>query len=368
MSTRILTKGALVTLRARKNKSGTKESLYLDYYHNKKRIYKFLKEFVYVRPRTDSERKLNDNNKKVANEIRTQTESELMNGGYRESKADVSFLAYMETYKSTPKAGGSKRSQGTVRGYDTVIELIREKYGEIKFKDVTDEWVKEFRLHLLSTRDQSTARIYFSKISSALRQAKKDKLIKENPILSADTISKKDVRFEFFSFEEVKALNKADCDIPDLKRAALTSVMTGMRAGDLMALKWRQVMYSDEMGNYIRFEQEKSEQEEYLPIKETVLAILGERGEPDAKVFPKFKNNTNSNAALRVWVARAQINKYITFHDFRHTHAILLGVHGANLFHIKEILGHASISTTEQSYARIIDKTKREIIDKLPDL
>lgn len=368
-ATRVITKGALVTLRARKNKNATIESLYLDYYSNGKRAYKFLGLYLYVRPKTDTDRVLNEVNKQAANQRRTEFESEIMHDGLQQDKGGMPLLEYMEKFKNYPKVTGAKRSYGTIKGYGAAMALIKEFSGDIKFKDVDEKWVNDFRSFLLEKVDQGTARTYFSKLSSTLAKAVKEKIIKSNPMLSVDGIAKPEVRFEFLSFEELKKLKETPCDMADLKRAALTSAMTGMRGGDLVALKWGQIQYSEELGNIIRFEQEKSEQEEYLPINPSVLEILGTRKGADERVFPKFKNTTPSNLHLKVWVARAGITRRITFHSFRHTHAILLATHGnANLFQIKEILGHSSISTTEQHYARIIDKTKREVINRLPDL
>ena len=56
-------------------------------------------------------------------------------------------------------------------------------------------------------------------------------------------------------------------------------------------------------------------------------------------------------------------NKNITPHVFRRTRATDLLDKGINIIYIQELLGHASINTT-QDYAKVITKRKFEAIEK----
>jgi integrase len=368
MSTRTITKGAKVTLRARKIKKGKIETLYLDWTEGGKRHYEYLKKYLYVKPE-GSQKEMNEISKMEANELRNQKESRLVNG-VNLSGGKVSLVAYMEKFKSLQKKGGGKRSHGTIKSYDTTVNLLKEYCGEgFTIADVTETWVSDFRSFLLNKYQPSTASVYLSRIQALVKHAiKHDKILKDDPFSRIDSIKGKDPEFEFLSFEELQKLKNTACRKDVVKRAALTSAMTGLRASDCMNLKWKQVCYSDEMGNFLDFTQQKTTQRERMPIKESVLEILGKRGDPNEPVFPGFKNNSVDNTHLREWVARAGITKVIKFHSFRHTFAIMLGNNEANLFQIKELLGHKNIGTTQRFYAKIVDTSKRDIINKLPDL
>lgn len=61
------------------------------------------------------------------------------------------------------------------------------------------------------------------------------------------------------------------------------------------------------------------------------------------------------------------INKHITFHVARHTHATMMITLGADLYTVSKLLGHTNIQTT-QIYAKIVDETKSKAIDLIPDL
>ena len=55
------------------------------------------------------------------------------------------------------------------------------------------------------------------------------------------------------------------------------------------------------------------------------------------------------------------------FHCSRHTCATLLLNSGVDIYTVKEILGHTDIGTTMQ-YAKVVDKTKREAVNRIPVL
>lgn len=66
-------------------------------------------------------------------------------------------------------------------------------------------------------------------------------------------------------------------------------------------------------------------------------------------------------------IARARIEKKITFHCARHTFATLDLAYGADLYTVSKLMGHKRITTT-QIYAKIVDESKRKAVDLIPAL
>ena len=60
--------------------------------------------------------------------------------------------------------------------------------------------------------------------------------------------------------------------------------------------------------------------------------------------------------------------KKIRIHDFRHSHASLLINQGEDYLVVKEMLGHASITTTIDTYSHLYPSKQKDLADKLDNL
>lgn len=73
------------------------------------------------------------------------------------------------------------------------------------------------------------------------------------------------------------------------------------------------------------------------------------------------------NVGLFRWMTFAGIQKKITFHCARHTHAVLLLENGTDIYTVSKMLGHRELKTT-QIYAKIVDSKKLEAVNAIPKL
>jgi len=111
--------------------------------------------------------------------------------------------------------------------------------------------------------------------------------------------------------------------------------------------------------------------------KENLLIYLKENNllKPSSNMYPLFHNSrkvkltrAGVNSILAKYFKKAYeknpaiLPKHISCHSLRHSKAMHLLEHGANLFHIRDFLGHVHLSTTER-YAKTNSKQKREAIE-----
>jgi len=367
-----------VTLREKKISSGRK-SLYLDFYPpithpdtGQPTRREFLGLYVVERPKSEPEKQQNKDTRSLAESIRAKRQIELQAGIYgftHQAKRRTDFLAYFRSLTEARKAS-ENNYENWVSAYNYLEKFTK---GYCLIGDIDEKFCADFRDFLLSSASmrsnksklaQNTAMSYFDKFKAALKQAFADKLIADNPAKRVKAIKQAETQKEYLTIEELQALANTECDMPELKRAALFSSLTGLRWSDVEKLVWSEVQHSETNGHFIRFTQKKTKGTETLPISEQAYQILGERGEPIEKIFKGLKYSAWINLKLAQWVMKAGITKRITFHCFRHTFATLQLTMGTDIYTVSKMLGHRELKTT-QIYAQIIDKMKVEAANKI---
>jgi integrase/recombinase XerC len=160
--------------------------------------------------------------------------------------------------------------------------------------------------------------------------------------------------------------------LPARDRAILELLYsTGIRVSELAQLDWQDV---DRRGAVVRV-LGKGRKERIVPIGATALAALDDyrrRWPADRRSDGRavFLNDRGGRLTVRSvarivahWVARADTRVQGSPHAFRHSFATHLLNAGADLRAIQELLGHASLSTT-QRYTHVDFARLAEVYDK----
>ncbi len=367
-----------VRLRRRTTPSG-RVSLYLDIYLHGRRSYEYLRLYL-VPERTRADRETNRETLRLAEAVRAKRLLEIRNGewGFRDNKSGRTlFFPYFEKVAgldSGGSAGGSKSAWGGCLNH-----LRRyEPRGGLTFADITPEWVRGFREYLdtgavgqrrvnLPPRPlgRNTKEVYFSKLRSVLNRAVADGIIDRSPKQGIPGFGRADSTRMYLTMDEVRRLSDTPCRQEGLKRAFLFSCFTGLRISDIRRLTWGDVHAQGEFTRII-FRQKKTDGQEYLDIAPSAVELMGERGEDAERVFGDLPT-VYLSLNVREWVARAGIDKDITFHCARHTFAVMMLDLGTDIYTVSKLLGHREVATT-QIYAKVLDKAKQEAVLRIPDL
>ncbi|MBK8622688.1 MAG: site-specific integrase [Saprospiraceae bacterium] len=337
------------------------------------RDYEYLNLYLIDKPITPIERQQNKDILKLAESIKAKRELEIKNGHYgftSEFKQSTNFIEYFTELMN-------KRSQtkGNFGNWYSTLKHLKEFAGsKITLREIDQKFCESFKNYLEKKAKKTSGQLlssasvssYFSKFRACLNEAVKDKIIFSNPAIDVSSPRIIENQREYLTLDEVRAIVKAECRYEVLKRAFLFSCLTGLRWSDIQNLKWSQVQNTNE-GWRITFHQQKTKGLQYLDISEQARTYLGEKGNPDERVFIGLKYSSYMNVELSKWMMRAGITKNITFHCGRHTFAVLQLTLGTEIFTLSKLLGHEHLKTT-QIYAKIIDEKKREAVNKIPDI
>lgn len=374
-----------VSLRRRALKNGN-VSLYLDIYRNGKRDYEYLK--LYLVPEKDKQsRQRNKETLALAEAIRAKRVVEVVNNEYefRTVQKHVLFYDYfvalcekkrgkLEDREGRGNWGNWMSCLRHLEIYDKhlkkrTLEEITNKY-VLGFRDYllnADAWSADYRKRIVDHKlNTLTARVYFCKLCSCVRTAIDNGFIHPSVLANVEAIKVEENERNYLTIDEVKRLANTDCCCPLIKRAFLFSCLTGLRRGDVINLKWKDV---SKQGDYTRivFKQQKTGGQEYIDISPQAAELLGEQGNPDDKIFAGLYSPGSTNRCIQTWCYNAGIGKKITFHCARHTFAVMMLDLGTDIYTVSKLLGHRAVATT-QIYAKVLDKNKQAAVSRIPNI
>jgi integrase len=371
-----------VTLREKPISKGRK-SLYLDFYPGiidhktgQETRREFLKLYIFEKPKNPIDKAHNKETLDIANAIRQRRENEINKPEiYTEFEKEqlrnkeLGEKDFIEYYTQL----AYKRRNSNHDNWMSALNYLNDfTGGKLKFSEVNEKFMEDFRYFLLNAQSRrskktklarNSAVSYFNKVKAALKQAYKDRLLQYDLNVSVPQIKAEEPQRNYLTKEELSTLANTPCNNPLLKDAALFSCLTGLRFSDIKKLTWGEVERNNE-GYQLKFRQKKTKGSEVLPISKQALELMGERGNPDEKVFKGLKYSAYENRHLYQWIGAAGIIRDITFHCFRHTFAVLQLEAGTDIVTLSKMLGHRELKTT-MIYAKVVDRLKREAANRV---
>ena len=283
------------------------------------------------------------------------------------------FLIYIRLEQSL--------SDNSVAAYHHDIELFRQYIESIdssmSIKDIHQEEIESFLSYLyeLGFSASSQARI-ISGLKKFFKYLMIEKLISSNPteLISSPNIGR--YLPDVLSYEEICSMIECiDLSQPlGHRNKAIIEVLygCGLRVSELITLKISNIYKNDEFIRVLG----KGNKERLIPISKATLKsielyISGERlhqsinDKNSDTLFINRRGNMLSRQMIFLIIKnlaeKAGIKKNISPHTLRHSFATHLLEGGADLRAVQQMLGHASISTTE-IYTHISDQYLREVI------
>lgn len=163
-------------------------------------------------------------------------------------------------------------------------------------------------------------------------------------------------------------------DVTWLKDLIVLAVSTGMRLGELLSLRWSAVDLDNRkliVRNTASF-RTKSGNERRVSLAQSALTLLTQRylqrspSMNDLVILTRAGNPirvTYASSRFKHYVRLAKLADHIHFHSLRHTCASWLVMNGESLSVVQAILGHSTITVTQQ-YAHLAPEIIQRAVDK----
>lgn len=296
------------------------------------------------------------------------------------SKEKMLLADYMENWSKLYKDGTI--SVGSLKQIATIIKVLRDKFNPI-LKDVNHENYQSFINYLSSIRTKATVKKYHSYIKACIRHAIQTRIILVDPTLGVviKGLDAKEDNMKFLSMDEFKRLEKAVLDGIDTSMTSryiiLTSMYTGARFGECLGLTWDCIDFENEQihiekgFDYLHTNDytdgKTKNANRIIDVPRKLLDILDTLPRDSNNVFERVSNNGVNHSLIHA-LKRAKIDKIVTFHALRHTHASILLSQGVQLLTVSRRLGHADANITLKTYAHILDDMKMKEAQKIKEI
>lgn len=282
---------------------------------------------------------------------------------------------------------------------------IKPYFENTNLNKLTYDHIFEFREYLKTKPKKQNEKetLSYNTINKVLILLKKifdtgirKSLIDKNPVENLRKLPIRKPNIKFWSIEEFtrfRELIRDDEISYDL--FFVIAFFTGMRMGEILALNWNDInlltntifvtktVYFVNNTSYINTTKTRSGTRN-ITINKKLAEMLKDWKEKQKEKLKEFTENTDELQIIQstpITITKNMIDKKfkqilerdkdlkrIRIHDLRHSHASLLINQGEDYLVVKERLGHASITTTIDTYSHLYPSKQKALANKLDDL
>lgn len=331
-----------VVLRKTKNKEAR---FYIDYQIDSRRIRKVVKG---ARTRAEAVKVLSS---EISDEYRRKHH-------FKHERKDISFNEMADLFLT--KYSMLKKKSWKTSDW-VYIRTLKPFFGRYKLSEITPLMIEDYSSRRLDTGIKNCS---VNRELSCLRKiynvAIDWNFAADNPVRKVKFFSENEsVRERVLSPDEERKLFEVSS--PRLISILNVALSTGMRKGEILGLQWKNV--SLEKGE-IRVVASKSGKDRILPINSALFEVLQALKRQNGQGEYVFENPdtrkpyVDIKRSFSTACKRAGIED-LRFHDLRHTFASRLVKRGVDLIIVKELLGHASVTTTQRyTHSRAEEKLR----------
>ena len=292
----------------------------------------------------------------------------------KEAEAKKTFAEIFES-AYFPLALADKKKLSTKRERSLFINWIRPEIGGLPLAQVQPWHLEKIKKSMadagLSPR---TTEYALATIRQLFNYSKRNGLFKgDNPVSSVKIPRADNKRLRFFTHTEAgELLTALKARNETLYCMALLSLHSGLRAGEIRALKWGDVNFE---GKTLILKDTKDTKPGQTHSGKTRIAFLTadgllilkemDRKSPEdfafqgkdgkmlaetSRIFSEIVDNLGFNEGI------TDRRQKVVFHTCRHTYASWMVEQGVDLYTVKELMGHCTISVTER-YAHVSNGT-----------
>lgn len=266
-----------------------------------------------------------------------------------DNSVPISLTAFKDEYINYSIQ--SKSTYYIKRSIEPAFKFFIQFIGNKPLKEISLKEIDNFIISKYN-HSPSSAALYYRTLKAAFNKAIAWEYLETNPLTKIKAPKLAKSLPVFINEEQLQAiLSKTEEQY--LKDIFTFAFYTGMRIGEILNMKWDWI---DTAQNIIIIKnsaafKSKSKKERIIPIHSKINDILSRYNKKSAFIFSRIEgiklNENFVSKKFKKYIRDAKLSDDIHFHTLRHSFASNLVQKGANLYVVKELLGHEDIKTTQ---------------------
>jgi len=294
---------------------------------------------------------------------------------------EIEAITFSELFKQyLPIAEGDKSAKSIKREKHIFRDHIEPVIGSMQARGITKFHIEDIK-RIATEKGLAPGSINI--ILATTRQIlkfgiQKDILKGVNPVSLVKKPKADNRRIRFLTRDEADRLLRAlKVKSEEVYRMALFSLHMGLRAKEIFNLAWGDIDTENEL-IFIKDTKSGHNRFSYMTPKVKAEIEAMPKGKASALLFPPREDGKHDRIQLISktffrTVNDLELNEGVTdvrqkvvFHTLRHTFASWLVDKGVSIYHVKDLLGHQTLTMTER-YAKVSEDTLRQAIEVLSD-
>src|SRR5436305_852967 len=303
-------------------------------------------------------------NKKIAERVLSLRMTQVLENRYfppNRQLGRMPFKDFAQMYLE--REGALLKSIRTER--NRVLAWARE-FGNRPLGQITRTEIEAWRREKMARCRPATINRDLSRLRRMFSLAVEWELLEESPMAGIRFLRENNARTRYLSLEECQRLI-ASCIAPHIRALVTVALHSGMRLGEILDLHWYDLDFAS---GFILVRDSKNGESRHVPMDATLFALF--------RAYPRRPGTDlvfSSRCGGRIVdvrsgflnsCKRAELTD-LHFHDLRHTFASQFVMAAADLYILKEILGHKSLAMAAR-YAHVSPTYLIKSIDRMNTL
>lgn len=315
---------------------------YIDYYYQGRRI----------RERVGP-------NKKLASQALDARKGSIVQDRYdlKRPRTEIRFSVFTKKYLEYSRANKKSYKRDEVS-----IKALMPYFGDKLLSEITSWLIEKYKVSRREVVKPATVNRELACLKHIFSKAIEWGKASDNPVKKVKLFREDNRRLRFLSDEECRDLIASSAE--HLRPIIITALNTGMRLGEILGLKWKDINFNQ---GIITVEKTKNDESRKIQVNDLLIETLRDLRKISNSEYvfcdKEGRPYTTVKTAFKTALEKAGI-KDCVFHTLRHTFASNLVMRGVDIVTVKELLGHKTIDMTMR-YSHLSSEHKKRAVKLL---